>query len=79
MTKTKTKKAPESATTTESCGSCRYYRSPQCHRHAPAPISYEILEHALGAERAMTGLALAWPVVSMYDWCGEYRQAGGTR
>jgi len=75
----KQKTAPEAETTTESCGSCRYHVGWQCRRHAPAPMSRRMLEHALGQGAADAGFTLAWPNVKDEDWCGEYRQAGGTR
>ena len=61
---------PETEQQSERCETCRYYRVfererrkfPQCHRLPPVPLAGRFGQ-------------TAWPDVSPYDWCGEYKLA----
>lgn len=53
-----------------SCEQCRYYdpKTPniagRCRRRAPAPLREGQATYAV------------WPIVTVGDWCGEWRPAG---
>lgn len=56
------------------CGSCRFFRSMECHRNPPMGHAFIVPQQnpLTGAQHFAPQTVAYWPAIKQNQWCGEW-------